>query len=319
MLTTLNEPFPINEYPEYWPVIRCVFILLFQAKRKGRIGHIGKIDDIFSSLFNVNTTYASKFRKLYSRRLKGIDDPELYDECMNHIKIGHFNSKRMISTYSSLIPNDSLRGLLLLSNYAIPVSNILNESGKYEIHADFKREIKSWTSEIDKIMQGNPNLKAAIYMYLHQFRENELVWWLLATLPSIGKAKIEEWIHVFDAIHPEKSILEIIRLTEKWLFLLDFKNKLPRLNASNLKNVYDNVTGYDLQCAYFHIDYFKQLSRTPLRQDDIYLTYLIISTLEEWPQELMIEQIASASKANLPIDFCPKDERLIDWGTQTAW
>ena len=171
------------------------------------------------------------------------------------------------------IPDETYDGILLLSSYARPVSEILKDRGQFEIHAEFKHCVKSWISELDRIMQNSPDLKVAIFLYLHQFRENEMVWWLLATLPTIDLEEVKKWIATFGDISSEKTILEIITPNEKTDFLLDFKNKFSRLNASNLKNVYDNVSGFDLQCAYWHIDYFKQFSRTPLRSDDIFLTY----------------------------------------------
>ena len=63
------------------------------------------------------------------------------------------------------------------------------------------------------------------------------------------------------------------------------------------------------------MDYLKQFAHTPLRRNDIYLTYLILATLKQWPQELILEKIVSASKANLPIDYVPLNEIKWDWAS----
>lgn len=217
------------------------------------------------------------------------------------------------------ISDETYDGMLLLSTYALPVSEILKEKSNFEIHKQLRREVENWIKEIDTTMEKDSDLKARIFMYLHQFRDDEFTWWLLASLSSIEKEKIEHWIDELHNLPSERTTEEMLAPPQKIKALLDFYDKFPRLNASNLKTAYNHISVYDLQYAYFHIDYLKQFSRTPLRQNDIYLTYLILATLKQWPQELILEQIVSASKANLPIDFCPTDKLLIDWGTQTAW
>ena len=322
MSVVAEETFCIGEYPEYFPVLYAAISFFLCEMKKIRTKPLKEVDEIIGELFNINISYASDFRKLLFPNSKCKEKDNLRDKCFNQYKISHFRYDLMVSECKIKnihLFNEMRDGMLLLSTYALPVSEILNGMGKYEIHADFKREMKSWINKIDEIMHDNSNLKVAIYMYLHQFRKNELVWWLLATLSSIEIEKVKKWIHVFSNISSEKSILEVAEITEKWCFLLDFKNKLPRLNAANLKNVYDNITGYDLECAYSHIDYFKQFSCTPLRQDDIYLTYLIVTTLNQHHQEMLLEQIAAESKATLPTKYCPVDEVEIDWPTQTAW
>lgn len=322
MSTTSNKTFCISMYPEYKLVIQCVLHFFLQAKERGRIKFQSEIDSIISDLFNINAAYAGKLRKLYFPSGGNQHSVESSDERLNCCKISHFNFKRMASiceTYGIRIPDEARDEILLLSASALPVSEILNDKSELEIHQGFKTAAKSWMDEIDIIMKDNADLKASIFMYLHQFRDNELIWWLLATLCSIEEEKVRKWIDVFDNIPSEKSIRESAEAAEKTNFLMDFYKKFYRLNASNLKLIYNGISGFDLICAYRHRDYFKQFARTPLRQNDVYLSYLIVATLKQHPQELMLEQIASASKANLPIDFCPKDERLIDWGIQTAW
>jgi len=317
----LDESFLLSNCPEYAPILQYVIDFFLQEKERNRSYLMNDVDESVGFIFQINPTYASKFRKLFFYDNKQYS-PTLYDECMNRIRIRHFSyiaMEKACKEHEILVPKETRDELLFLQTLALPVSEMWNEKSEFEIHADFKCAAKKWISEIDIIMEDVPNLKAAIYMYLHQFRENELIWWLLATLSSIDKEKIEKWIHAFGDIPSEKSILEIVEVTDRWFFLLDFKNKLPRLNAKNLKHVFENVTGFDLYCAYNHINYFKQFSRTPLRQIDIYLTYLIIATLSQQPMELMLEQIAAASNADLPVKICPKNEIYVDWNTHTAW
>lgn len=322
MSTLLRDSFCIDEYPEYEPLIQYVIQFFVQAKKRGRINLQSEIDKIISELFNINTAYAGKFRKFYFPSNRSRNGPEPLDKYLNRCKISHFNFKQMVSICGNNrinIPIEDRNKILLLSTFALPVSEILNEKSQYEIHADFKRKAEGWASEIDAIMKNIPDLKASIFMYLHQFRESEAVWWLLATLSSIDEEKIKKWVDSFRYVPSEKPILELVEPAKEASFLLDFYKKFPRLNASVLNTVYSNISGFDLFCAYDHIDCFKQFSHTPLRPDDILLTYLIITTLNECPQEGMLEQIAKASKANLPINFCPTDEVYIDWNSHTAW
>lgn len=322
MSTLLRDSFCIDEYPEYEPLIQNVLQFFVQEKKRGRISFQSKIDEIISELFNINTAYAGKFRKFYFPSSRSRSGTEPLDKCLNRCKIGHFNFKQMVSICGKnriSISIEDRNKILLLSTFALPVSEILNDKSQYEIHADFKHDAKNWISEIDTIMKNNPNLKASIFMYLHQFRDSEAVWWLLATLSSIDEKKKKEWIDSYRYLPSEKPILEMVEPAKETSFLLDFYNKFPRLNASVLNTVYSNISGFDLFCAYDHIDYFKQFSRTPLRPDDILLTYLVISLLNECPQGLMLEQIEKASKANLPKPFRSDDEVYIDWNSHTAW
>lgn len=225
MSTLLRNSFCIDEYPEYEPLIQYVLQFFVQAKKRGRINFQSEIDEIISELFNINTAYAGKFRKFYFPSNRSRNGPEPLGTSLNRCKIGHFNFKQMVAKCSKNgigISVEDKNKILLLLTFALPVSEILNEKSQYEIHADFKREAESWASEIDAIMKNNPDLKASIFMYLHQFRESEAVWWLLATLSSIDEEKIKKWIDSFRYVSSEKPILEMVESTKEASFLLDF-------------------------------------------------------------------------------------------------
>lgn len=224
MSTLLIDSFCIGEYPEYEPLIQCVIQFFVQAKESDRIKFQSKIDEIISELFNINTAYAGKFRKFYFPSDRSRNDPEPLGKSLNHCKIGHFNFKHMASICeeNDISISDEYRNkILLLSTFALPVSEILNEKSQYEVHADFKRKVDGWTSEIDAVMEKNPDLKASIFMYLHQFRASEAVWWLLATLSSIDEERIKKWIDSFRYVPSEKPILDLVEPARETSFLLE--------------------------------------------------------------------------------------------------
>lgn len=308
MSAVSEKTFCIDEYPEYYPVIYTVirFFLRELEKMGKHIRPAEGVDYTISLLFGINGSYASDFRKLFFPNKKCKEDGSLRNKCFGQYKISHFNYKMMVSECERhhIYLSDEMREvILLLSTYALPVSEILKEKKRFEIHKQLEREAKQWIKEIDAVMECTPDLKARIFMYLHQFRANEFTWWLLATLPSIDEEKIAHWIDELNDIPSEKTSRELLFPPKRLAALLELYEKFPRLNASNLKTAYNHITVFDLQCAYFHIDFLKQLSHTPLRRDDVYLSYLMLATLKEWPQDLMLEQIAAASKATLPVKY----------------
>lgn len=322
MSVVAEETFCIDEYREYFPVIYTAISFLRCGMKKVDMRPMEKVDEVIHELFGINMSYASDFRKLFFPSSRCKENNELREKCIKQYKISHFNYKLMVSKCNSKgirLSNEIRDGMLLLSTYALPVSEVLKENSEFEIHEQLRNEVKKWIDAIDTVMKNDSDLKARIFMYLHQFRTDEFIWWLLATLSSIKEGKINHWIDELHNLPSEKTTGEMLAPPPKTKALLDFYEKFPRLNASNLKTIYNHISVFDLQCAFFHIDYLKQLSHTPLRPNDIYLTYLILATLKQFPQELMLEQIAAESKARLPIKYCPIDEVEIDWLTQTAW
>lgn len=97
MANLVDQPFCLGEYREYEPVLQCVLKFFLKEKGKHGINFISDIDKIISELFNINTTYAGSFRKLYFPNARNQTNPELYKKCMDYYKIGHFNLKRMVS------------------------------------------------------------------------------------------------------------------------------------------------------------------------------------------------------------------------------
>ena len=318
MSVVAEETFCIEEYPEYFPVIYTAIRFFLCEMEKIKVKPREEVDKAISALFNINKSYASDFRKLLFPRNKCREKDNLRDKCFKQYKISHFNYDLMVSVCKDKkIPLfDEMRGgLLLLSTYALPVSEILKEKSNFEIHKQLKCEVRHWIEEIDAIMGKDSDLKARIFMSLHQFRDDEFTWWLLAALSSIDEEKIKHWIDELHNLPSEKTTEEMLTPPQRIKALLDFYDKFPRLNASNLKTAYNHISVFDLQCAYFHMDYLKQFAHTPLRRNDIYLTYLILATLKQWPQELILEKIVSASKANLPIDYVPLNEIKWDWAS----
>lgn len=315
----------INEYPEYGLVLQCIIELFLQEKEKNkkekgkdRITLLSDIDEEIAYLFNTNSVYAGKLRKVYCSG--GNRKADFSEKYLREGSIEHFNFGRLKSVFKRRkieISDEICDKLLRLSTLALPVSEILNKESKFEIHTEVKVKIEEWKHEIDLIMETRQSLKVSLLKYLHHFRENELVWWLFTSLPSVKEEKVEHWIDSFGNIPSEKTILELIDSAEKCGYLLDFKNKFYRINEKNHKNVYDDITGFDLLFAYVHIDNFKQLACTPLRPVDIYLTYLITATIKQCPRELILERIAADSKAKIAFNFAPTEEIIVDWATQT--
>lgn len=147
--------FCVNEYKEYEPVIQCALKVFLQAKKQGRIKFFSKIDNIIGNLFAVNSSYAGKFRKLYFPTSRNQNNEALYIECLTKCKISHFNFRLMISEcrkHNIYISDETYDGMLLLSTYALPVSEILKEKSNFEIHKQLRCEVEHWIEAIDEIM-----------------------------------------------------------------------------------------------------------------------------------------------------------------------
>lgn len=310
----------MDEYPEYKLVVKCVLKTFLRANEEKKIKFISQVDEYVGELLQTSAANAGNLRKLYFSGDRSKKTADYNSKHLGISKVGFLDLEKMIRICKENDVNISERArneLLFFSTCALPVSEILNEESKFGIHADFRIQLKAWIDEIGAIMKKNPNLKIAMYKYLHKFRENELVWWLLASLPSVAEEKVKRWIESFANVPSEKTILELVGSTEELSYLLEFKNKFNYINEKNHKNVYDEVTGIDLLFAHIHIDNFKQLALTPLRSVDIYLTYLITATIKQCPQELILEQVASSSKAELTYNFIPIGEIMVDWNRQT--
>lgn len=320
MPNIIEDGFYMDEYPEYKLVVQCILKIFLQANKEKKIKFMFQVDEYVGELLQTSAANASNLRKIY---FNGDRNENASDCSLKHLKmskVGFFDFEKMMNICKENgidISTQNRDELLLFSTCALPVSEILNEKSKFGIHADFRVQIKAWIHEIDVIMKKNPNLKIILLKYLHKFRENELVWWLLSSLPSVAEGKVKHWIDSFGNIPSEKTILELIDSTEEYGYLLDFKNKFYRINEKNHKTVHDEVTGYDLLSAHIHIDNFKQLACTPLRPVDVYLTYLIAATIKHCPQELILEQIAAASKAKLAYNFASTEDIMVDWTTRT--
>lgn len=321
MSKIIRDHFYINDYPEYKPVLRIVLKLFLQAKKEKKIAHLSDVDHDIAYLFNTNNVYAGKLRKFYYPTREQKKSKSSKDD-LEEITIGHFDFyrlKELVKQHEMDICDESYEVILACANLALPVSEVLKEVSNFNIHTGIKEKVKGCIKEIDLIMRDRKTLKISLFKYLHQFRSDELVWWLLATLPTIDELKVKKWISSFGNVTSNKEILTLINSAEKYGYLLEFNHKFRRINEKNHKNIYDNILALDLLCAYAHIDYFEQFAHTGLRADDVYLTYLIVSTLDSNSQEVILEQIGHASKAKLPIDFTPPTEVIIDWNTHTCW
>lgn len=158
-------PRSIKEYPEYGLVFQCVLDFFIQAKERGKINFLEDIDKIMSELFTINPTYARNLRQAYAPNSRSKMTQKRIDKYFESYKISHINIKLMESECKKNginCPDEVRDNILLLSTYTLPVSEILDEESKYEVHAKFKSEAKKWIDEIDMVMKNNPALKLSL-------------------------------------------------------------------------------------------------------------------------------------------------------------
>lgn len=328
----LEQKLWLETCSDYIPALTCAFTFLFHEKEKRQVENKGiqtkkrksrnittaDIDKIVGAAFDLSPGYAGNLRRFFCVDCYNKKKPRNPDICeMEDLALAKIRpfSPNIMKSYCDPFDDTELKinasdeildGILLLANYALPVSEVLKEKSEFEIHRDIKCNVEEWKQEFEKVIGVDSDIAywKTIFKYLHQFRADELVWVLLLMLPTIDEDRINKWKDSIENIQSTKTISEIESTRSSTSYLMQFRDELSdlertsRRDLTNRSEIFDTVSVLDLQSAYFHLDCFKQLSQTRLRPADVCLIYLM-AMLEPDYQGIMLEDIED----NLKVKF----------------
>jgi len=309
--TLLEKRYMVELLGDYYPAIGLAlhYLLEVQAsrveenssakkyKRKPKITN-ADIDEILSFSFGKSQRYFSNIRQCYCNGRSIEDVKKVKKQCFN---FSPKNMKDYCEKHGIELSPSTLQTILLLSNLALPISDILNGSYIVPLHKDIKSTVKSEISILKPIFKNHSDILywKSFFKYFPSITTNGEIMLFMRILSIVRPDTIQKLKNSIANICSPNTTGEIESSRAKMSFLCEYREELLH-NAENFSTgseiqdeILEDVMAADLNLALQHVDFIVWISLYPLRPDILHLIYLMETQLDSALKDILFDDILS--------------------------